>query len=98
MGRSNNDSNYNNNINSKMSREELKRLFLTFPTVDRPVVKTITVKMNTNKKFWIGYGYVSVDRDGPEGFCHFASHQEHPMEYALNTKEYKSGEYKLIIE
>ena len=101
MGRNNNsDSNHSSNNNSKlsMSREELKRLFLTFPTVDRPVVKTITVKMNKNKKFWVGFGYVSVDRDGPEGFCHFASHQEHPMEYALNTEEYKSGEYELIVK
>ena len=79
-------------------REELKRLLFSIPTEGRKVVKTITVEMNKNKKHCIGYGYVSVDRDGPEGFCHFASHQEHPMEYALNTKEYKSGEYQLIVK
>ena len=79
-------------------REELKRLLFSVPTEGRKVIKTITVQMNKNKKYWIGYGYVSIDRDGPEGFCHFASHQEHPMKYALNTKEYKSGEYQLIIK
>jgi len=79
-------------------REELKRLLFSVPTESRRSTKTITVEMSKNKKFWIGYGYVSVDRDGPEGFCHFASHQEHPMEYALNTEEYKSGEYELIVK
>jgi hypothetical protein len=79
-------------------REELKRLLFSIPTEGRKVTKTITVEMNKNKKYWIGYGYVSVDRDGPDGFFHFASHQEHPMEYALNTKEYKSGEYQLIVK
>ena len=98
MGRSNNDSNYHNNIDSKMSREELKRLFLTFPTVDRPVTKKIIITMMTNKFHWIGYGNVAIKRDGPDGFSHFATSQEHPMEYALNTKEYKSGEYELIIK
>ena len=79
-------------------REELKRLLFSVPTEGRKVVKTITVEMNKNKKHWIGYGYVSILRDGPEGYCSFSSHQEHPMEYALSRKEYKSGEYQLIIK
>ena len=79
-------------------REELKRRLFQFPTVDRPVVKTITITMMTNKFHWIGYGNVSIDRDGPNGFSHFATSQEHPMDYALNTKEYKSGEYELIVK
>ena len=78
-------------------REELKRLLFNVPTEGRKVVKTITVTMMTNKH-WKGYGNVSIDRDGPEGFCHFATSQEHPMEYVLNSKEYKSGEYQLIIK
>ena len=107
MGRSNNDSNNHNNIsskmNSKMNREELKRMLFAFPTVDRPVVKTITVTMikgidGKPNQWWPGYGNVSVDSDGPSGFVHFASSQKNPMEYALNTKEYKSGEYKLIVK
>ena len=78
-------------------REELKRKLFQFPTVDRPVVKTITITMMTNK-WWPGYGNVSIDSDGPSGFTHFATSQKHPMEYALNTKEYKSGEYQLIVK
>ena len=78
-------------------REELKRLLFSIPTEGRKVVKTITITMMTNK-WWPGYGNVSIDSDGPNGFTHFATSQEHPMEYALNTKEYKSGEYQLIVK
>ena len=78
-------------------REELKRLLFSVPTEGRKVVKTITVTMMTNKH-WKGYGNVSIDSDGPNGFTHFATSQEHPMKYALNTKEYKSGEYQLIVK
>ena len=78
-------------------REELKRILFSVPTEGRKVVKTITVTMMTNK-YWEGYGNVSFDSDGPDGFVHFASSQEHPMEYALNSKEYKSGEYQLIVK
>ena len=78
-------------------REELKRLLFSVPTEGRKVVKTITITMMTNK-WWPGYGNVSIDSDGPGGFTHFATSQKHPMEYALNTKEYKSGEYQLIIK
>ena len=78
-------------------REELKRRLFQFPTVDRPVVRTITITMMTNK-WWPGYGNVAIDSDGPNGFVHFASSQKHPMEYALNSKEYKSGEYELIVK
>ena len=78
-------------------REELKRRLFQFPTIDRPVVRTITITMMTNK-WWPGYGNVSIDSDGPSGFTHFATSQEHPMEYALNSKEYKSGEYELIVK
>ena len=78
-------------------REELKRRLFQFPTIDRPVVRTITITMMTNK-WWPGYGNVSIDSDGPSGFTHFATSQKNPMEYALNTKEYKSGKYELIVK
>ena len=78
-------------------REELKRRLFQFPTIDRPVVRTITITMMTNK-WWPGYGNVSIDSDGPSGFTHFATSQKNPMEYALSTKEYKSGEYELIVK
>tara|TARA_R110000744_G_scaffold197561_1_gene316833 strand:+ start:252 stop:545 length:294 start_codon:yes stop_codon:yes gene_type:complete len=97
MGRSNNDSNYNNNIDSKMSREELKRLFLTFPTEGRVVVKRITVEMDKYKDR-LGQGTVQITRDGPDGFCEWKSCQSNPMEHALTSEEYLSGEYELIIK
>ena len=78
-------------------REELKRLLFSVPTEGRKVTKTITITMMTNK-WWPGYGNVSIDSDGPDGFTHFGTSQKNPMEYALNTKEYKSGEYQLIIK
>ena len=78
-------------------REELKRRLFQFPTIDRPVVRTITITMMTNK-WWPGYGNVAFNSDGPSGFTHFATSQRNPMEYALNSKEYKSGEYELIVK
>ena len=81
----------------KMSREELKRLFLTFPAVDRPTVKTITVQMDKYKDR-IGQGTVEITCDGPDGFSQFKTHQEYPYTYATSRKEFASGEYKLIIK
>ena len=80
-----------------MSREELKRLFLTFPAVDRPMVKTITVEMDKYEGR-IGQGTVEITRDGPDGFSQFKTHQVNPIEYVLNCKEYKSKEYQLVIK
>ena len=79
-------------------REELKRILFNIPTAGRKVSKTITVTMMKDKFNWIGYGNVSFDSDGPDGFVHHASSQQHPLEYALNSKEYKSGKYQLIIK
>ncbi len=84
-------------------REELKRLLFSVPTEGRKVVKTITITMikgidGKPNQWWDGYGNVSFDSDGPDGFTHFATSQEHPMEYVLNSKEYKSGEYQLIVK
>tara|TARA_R110000744_G_scaffold46595_1_gene103010 strand:- start:128 stop:376 length:249 start_codon:yes stop_codon:yes gene_type:complete len=80
-----------------IERQILKQQWLNLPA-STAVTKTIVVEMNKNKKFWIGYGYVSITSDGPNGYTHFATHQEFPMEYALNREEYKSGEYKLVIK
>ena len=77
-------------------REELKRLWFSLP-VSQEEIKTITVRMTKNKH-WPGYGEVTIMSDGPNGYSHFSTHQEHPMEYALNCEEYKSGEYKLVIK
>ena len=80
-----------------MTRQELKQMWFNLPT-SKVVSKTILVKMNTNKFHWVGYGQVSIQSDGPNGYSHFSTHQEHPVKYALNTKEYKSGEYSLVIK
>ena len=86
-----------NSINVEiMTRNELKQLWFSLP-VSQEEVKTITVKIGKNK-FWPGYGEVTIKSDGPDGYSHFSTHQEFPMEYALNTKEYKSGEYQLVIK
>ena len=79
-----------------MSREELKKLWFSLP-VSQKEIKTITVEVGKNPH-WVGYGEVTIMSDGPNGYSHFSTHQEFPMEYALNTKEYKSGEYELIIK
>jgi len=79
-----------------MTRNELKQLWFSLP-VSQEEVKTITVKIGKNK-YWPGYGEVTIMSDGPDGYSHFSTHQEFPMEYALNTKEYKSGEYQLVIK
>jgi len=80
-----------------MTRNELKQMWFNLPTQTK-VTKTILVEMNKNKFHWKGYGYVSITSDGPDGYSHFATHEEHPMKYVLDRKEYKSGEYKLVIK
>ena len=78
-------------------REELKRLWFSLDYSNVKESKQIIVEM-TNNKHWIGYGEVEIRREGPDGFSTFKTHQEHPLEYAYDTKEYKSGEYKLTIK
>ena len=80
-----------------MNRQELKTAFLQMDWSDVKESKQIIVRM-TKSKFWPGYGDVEIRREGPDGFSTFKTHQEHPLEYAENCKEYKSGEYDLIIK
>ena len=80
-----------------MNRQELKTAFLQMDWSDVKESKQIIVRMGKNK-FWPGYGDVEIRRQGPDGFSTFKTHQEHPLEYAENLKEYKSGKYKLIIK
>ena len=80
-----------------MNREELKRLFLTFPTLDIPEKKQIIVDYNNNP-YWEGYGSVKVLSDGPNGYSSFSTHQENPFLYVSEREEYLSGEYELIIK
>ena len=80
-----------------MNREELKTMFLQMDYSNVKENKQIIVRMGKSK-FWPGYGDVEIRREGPDGFSTFKTHQEHPLEYAKNRKEYRSGEYKLIIK
>ena len=80
-----------------MNREELKRLWFSLDYSNVKESKQIIVEI-TNNKHWVGYGEVEIRKEGPDGFSTFKTHQEFPMEYAYNTKEYKSGEYALIIK
>jgi hypothetical protein len=79
-----------------MTRNQLKQMWFNLPTSD-VVTKTILVEIDkyVGRK---GQGTVQITKDGPDGFSQFKTHQEFPMEYALDREEYKSGEYKLVIK
>ena len=80
-----------------MTRNELKQLWFSLP-VSQEEVKTITVKIGKNK-FWPGYGEVTIMSDGLDGYSHFSTHQEHPVEYAKDRmKEEQYKDYKLIVK
>ena len=79
-----------------MTRNELKQMWFNLPT-SNVVTKTILVEMDKYKDR-VGQGTVQITKDGPDGFSQFKTHQEFPMEYALDREEYKSGEYKLVIK
>jgi hypothetical protein len=80
-----------------MNREKLKRLWFNIDYSNVKERKQIIVEMNKNPH-WPGYGEVEIRREGPNGFSTFKTHEEFPMEYALDREEYKSGEYELIIK
>ena len=54
--------------------------------------------MLNKNPYWPGYGTIKIVSDTKDGYSSFSTHQEFPMEYILNTKEYKSGEYQLLIQ
>jgi hypothetical protein len=84
--------------NIKMSREELKRLWFSIPRDEnKKDYKAIIVEIGKNPH-WPGYGEVQIVSDTKDGYRSFKTHQEFPMEYALDCEEHKSGEYKLIIK
>ena len=86
-----------------MNREELKRMFLQFDYSNIPVRKEIIVDLRyLDNKHWPNYGYVTITSDGPDGYRHFATHQEHPLRYALEMMEGDNhndySDYELIIK
>ena len=65
-----------------MTRNELKQMWFNLPTQTK-VTKTIVVEIGKNPH-WPGYGTVEITSDGPDGFSQFSTHQEFPLEYALD--------------
>jgi len=82
---------------SKMTRNELKQMWLSIPHYKKTTTKTILVELGKNPH-WKGYGEVTITSDGPSGYSRFKTHEKNPTQYALDTEEYKSGEYKLVIK
>ena len=75
-----------------MTRNELKTMFLQQDFSNVKEKKQIIIEQYTN------YGNVEILSEGPNGFSSFKTCQKFPMEYVKNLKEYKSGEYELIIK
>ena len=81
-----------------MTRNELKQLWFSLPINENKVdYKVIVAEINKNPH-WPGYGTIEITSDTKDGYSSFKTHQEFPMEYALNRKEYKSGSHQLIIK
>ena len=93
-----------NSINVEiMTRNELKQLWFSLP-VSQEEIKTITVDIGKNP-YWPGYGEVTIMSDGLDGYSHFSTHQEHPVQYALDLMENSKGctykdysKYQLVIK
>ena len=86
-----------------MTRNELKQMWFNLPT-SNVVTKTILVEMDKyeGRK---SQGTVQITSDGPDGFSQFKTHQEFPLQYALDRIEESKGceykdlsEYKLVIK
>ena len=86
-----------------MTREELKQIWLSIDRSNVKEKKEIIVDLRyLDNKWWPNYGYVQILSDGPDGYSSFSTHQENPLQYALEMMEYDDhndyGEYKLIIK
>tara|TARA_R110002020_G_scaffold387864_1_gene598603 strand:+ start:702 stop:887 length:186 start_codon:yes stop_codon:yes gene_type:complete len=60
-------------------------------------MKSIIVELSNNP-YWKNYGTVEIKTDNKNEYISFKTHQQNPIKYAKNLKEYKSGNYKLIIK
>lgn len=87
-----------------MTREELKRLWFSIPTDPNKKQKNTIVVEYTKNPHWKGWGYVTITRDGPDGYSHFSTHQKDPLQYAKDRmSEGFDGirdlsKYKLVIK
>ena len=74
-----------------MNREKLKQLWFSVDYSNVKERKQIIVETN--------YGHVDIMREVPNGYNSFKTNQgENALQYALDRKEYQSGEYELIIK
>jgi hypothetical protein len=74
-----------------MNREKLKQLWFNMDYSNVKERKQIIVETN--------YGHVEIMSEGPNGYSSFKTNQgENALQYALDRKEYQSGEYELIIK
>ena len=86
-----------------MTKNELKTMFPQMDYSNVKESKQIIVELGNNK-FWPGYGYVTITRDGPDGYSHFSTHEKNPLQYALDRmSEGDDGirdlsKYQLIIK
>jgi len=82
--------------NEIMNREQLKQMWFNSPT-SNVVTRTIKLEMDTYKGR-VGQGTIQITSDGPNGFRQFTTHQKYPFTYLVDNKEYKSGDYELLIK
>ena len=87
---------YKTNDKIRIHRELLKQAWFNMDHSNTPIKKEIIVEMDTYPARK-GQGTVKILSDGPNSYSRFTTHQKNPIEYAKNRKEYKSGEYKLIV-
>lgn len=87
-----------------MNREELKRLWFSIPTDPNKKQENTIVVEYTKNPHWKGWGYVTITRDGPDGYSRFSTHQKDPLQYAKDRmSEGFDGirdlsKYKLVIK
>ena len=81
----------------KLNRNQLKQLWFNMDYSNVKESKSITITMDKYPARK-GYGTVQITSEGPNGFNQFTTLQENPMQYVLDSKEYKSNEYELIIK
>jgi len=84
-----------------MNRQELKQLWFSLDYSNVKERKQIIVEIDKNP-YWPGYGDVEILREGPDGYSSFKTHQEHPLQYALEMMEGDNhndySKYELIIK
>ena len=95
-----------NSINVEiMTRNELKQLWFSIPQdKNKKDYKAVIVEIGKNP-YWPGYGEVEIVSDTKDGYSSFKTHQEFPLQYALDRIEESKGckykdlsKYKLIIK